>query len=76
MDDYAVVVNAGSSSLKFSVFRQPASASWHVEARGQVEGIGTSPHMTAKDGAGQQILEQALDDAVRDASSALTVVAD
>ena len=45
MDDYAVVVNAGSSSLKFSVFRQPASAAWHIECRGQVEGLGTAPRM-------------------------------
>ena len=76
MDDYAVVINAGSSSLKFSVFRQPASAAWQVEARGQIEGIGTAPQMSAKDGAGQPILDRRLDDAVRDASSALKVVGD
>jgi len=76
MDDYAVVVNAGSSSLKFSVFRQPASAAWHIECRGQVEGLGTAPRMAASDGASQPIVDQRLDDSVRDASTALKVVAD
>ncbi len=43
MDDYALVLNAGSSSLKFCVFQRPQGQSWRLEARGQIEGIGTSP---------------------------------
>ena len=43
MDDYALVLNAGSSSLKFCVFRQPGGKVWQIAARGQIEGIGTSP---------------------------------
>ena len=43
MDAYALVLNAGSSSLKFCVFQRPPGAAWQVEARGQIEGIGTSP---------------------------------
>ena len=50
MNDYTVVVNAGSSSLKFSVYRRAENDSWTLEARGQVEGIGTSPKFSAKDG--------------------------
>ena len=53
MDDYAVVLNAGSSSLKFCVYRRPQSEAWRLEARGQIEGIGTSPRFSAKDGAGR-----------------------
>ena len=53
MEDYALVVlNAGSSSLKFSVYRRPEAAAWPLEARGQIDGIGTSPRFTASDGAG------------------------
>ncbi len=50
MDDYALVLNAGSSSLKFCVYRRPDGAAWALEARGQIEGIGTAPKFTAKDG--------------------------
>ena len=52
MNDYAVVLNAGSSSLKFCVYSRPEAESWGLEARGQIEGIGTSPRFSAKDGAG------------------------
>ena len=55
MDDYALVLNAGSSSLKFCVYRRPAGDAWGLEARGQIEGIGTSPRLTAKDAAGDAI---------------------
>ena len=41
MNDYAVVLNAGSSSLKFCVFCRPEADAWRLEARGQIEGIGT-----------------------------------
>ena len=53
MDDYTVVVNAGSSSLKFCIYRRPEAAEWRLEARGQIEGIGTSPRFSAKDGCGR-----------------------
>ena len=52
MDDYAIVLNAGSSSLKFSVYRRPARGRLGLEARGQIDGIGTSPRFSASDGAG------------------------
>ena len=46
MDDYALVLNAGSSSLKFCVFQRPAGEAWRLEARGQIEGIGTAPRFS------------------------------
>jgi len=76
MDDYAVVVNAGSSSLKFSVLRRSGSTGWRLESRGQVEGIGTAPRFAAKDGSGQGLVDQPLDSTVNDARGALGVVAD
>ncbi len=76
MTDYTVVVNAGSSSLKFSVYRKAAADSWALEARGQVEGIGTNPHFSAKDGGGARVGDAALDGNVNDARAALGFVAD
>ena len=75
MNDYTVVVNAGSSSLKFSVYRRAENDSWTLEARGQVEGIGTSPKFSAKDGADKAIGDVALDPTIRDARAALGFVA-
>src|SRR5271155_5638741 len=45
MREPILVVNAGSSSIKFSVFETLADRSLSVRADGQVEGIGTSPHL-------------------------------
>ena len=49
MNDYAVVLNAGSSSLKFCVYQRPANEAWRLEARGQIEGIGTSPRFSVEE---------------------------
>ncbi len=73
MDDYALVLNAGSSSLKFCVFERPPSERWHLEARGQIEGIGTAPRLSAKDEQGQSLANQ--DVAARDGREALDTLA-
>lgn len=73
MDDYALVLNAGSSSLKFCVFERPPNERWHLEARGQVEGIGTSPRLTVKDANGECLANH--DVAVRNADEALDTLA-
>ena len=75
MDDFALVLNAGSSSLKFCVFQRPAGKSWRLEARGQIEGIGTSPQLSVKDGAGTKIAEEKLDPRVNDGRKALDALA-
>ncbi len=75
MDDYAVVLNAGSSSLKFCVYRRPDRDAWRLETRGQIEGIGTSPRFSAKDGAGATLDEHQLGTAVPDARAALDALA-
>ena len=72
MSDFVVVLNAGSSSLKFSIYRPPESGEWNVASRGQIEGIGTSPRFSAKDDSGARLVDKELDrDTVRDAPSAL-----
>jgi acetate kinase len=75
MDDYAIVLNAGSSSLKFSVYRRPEAAAWQLEARGQIDGIGTSPKFSASGGDGKRLDERPLQGSVRDARSALDSLA-
>lgn len=75
MDDYALVLNAGSSSLKFCVFQRPEFEGWRLAARGQIEGIGTSPRLSAKDADGEILTKQDLDAAVRDGRNALDALA-
>lgn len=75
MADYALVLNAGSSSLKFCVFQRPESEAWRLDARGQIEGIGTAPKFSAKDGAGEKVLSETLGPKVKDARAALDSLA-
>jgi acetate kinase len=77
MSTHAVVLvlNAGSSSLKFCVYQAGDSEAWRLEARGQIEGIGTSPKFSAKDGAGRTLEDQRLGASVADARSALESLA-
>jgi acetate kinase len=73
MDDYALVLNAGSSSLKFCVFQRPAGKGWRLEARGQIEGIGTSAHFSVKDENGESLAKE--DVAVSDGNEAVDKLA-
>jgi acetate kinase len=76
MDDYAVVLNAGSSSLKFCVYRRPEVEAWRLESRGQIEGIGTSPRFSARDGTGARLADQTLETSTaRDGRTALDSLA-
>jgi acetate kinase len=76
MDDYALVLNAGSSSLKFCVFQRPPAAKWILASRGQIEGIGTAPHLKAKDGEGATLVSRNLDPAISDGRKALNALAE
>jgi acetate kinase len=71
VDDFALVLNAGSSSLKFCVYRRHEADTWNLAARGQIEGIGSSPRLTIKDGAGTKIEDRPLDGTVKDGRDAL-----
>lgn len=53
-----LVINAGSSSLKFSVFEYEPDSDLHLKAKGQVEGIGNTPHFIAKDHHGQILADE------------------
>ncbi|HEY2786079.1 MAG TPA: acetate kinase [Fimbriiglobus sp.] len=74
MDTYALILNAGSSSLKFCVYQQPTGLAWQVASRGQIEGIGTAPRLSVKDDAGKKLADEKLDPAVRDGRAAIDVL--
>ena len=74
MDDYALVLNAGSSSLKFCVFQRPHGDRWQLEARGQIEGIGTSPRLSVKDANLRKLTDDKLA-SVRDGHDAIDALA-
>jgi acetate kinase len=75
MDDYALVLNAGSSSLKFCVFQRPEGKKWRLEVRGQIEGIGTAPRLSVKDEHGVTLACENLDQSVCDGSAAIDALA-
>jgi acetate kinase len=75
MLDYALVLNAGSSSLKFCVFMRPSNNDWQVAARGQIEGIGAAPRLSAKDAQGAVLANDSLDASVRDGHAAIDALA-
>jgi acetate kinase len=54
MSDVILVLNAGSSSLKFSVFDVRAGQ-LALHLNGQIEGIGTSPRFVAKSAEGEEL---------------------
>jgi acetate kinase len=75
MNDYALVLNAGSSSLKFCVYQRPNDNDWEIAARGQIEGIGTSPRLRAKDAQGAVLANDSLDAGVTDGHAAIGALA-
>ncbi len=75
MPDYALILNAGSSSLKFCVFQRPDGENWKLDSRGQIEGIGTAPRLTVKDGDGEKIADNKLEETVRDGREAIDALA-
>jgi acetate kinase len=58
MSEHILTINAGSSSVKFALF---STAGLDCIAIGQIEGLGTDPHLTVKDGRGERILVDALE---------------
>ena len=53
MSDTILVVNAGSSSIKFQLFSIGAGDQLQRLLKGQIEGIGLRPHLVAKGAKGE-----------------------
>ena len=74
MDGHLLVLNAGSSSIKFQVFETETGALTRL-LRGQVEGIGTAPRLLARDGDGAPLVDEAHSpDAVGDPDAAIALL--
>jgi len=56
--DGIVVINAGSSSVKFAVYAAGGRDSLEQTARGEIEGLGLAPHFLATDGSGAVLAEK------------------
>jgi acetate kinase len=65
MAEAVLTVNAGSSSLKFSLYRVDSDR-LSLALEGAIEGIGTAPHMTAEDAAGKVLADRRWQDAGMD----------
>jgi acetate kinase len=61
MDSAIAVLNAGSSSVKFSLFTQ-AGDGLHMVVRGQADAIHTAPRFVVKDAADQTLVSRSWDD--------------
>jgi acetate kinase len=57
MSDTILVINAGSSSIKFQLFALKSGGGLDRRFKGQIEGIGVSPHLIAKNAAGAVLHE-------------------
>lgn len=76
MTENCLVLNAGSSSLKFCVYQRSGDSQWRLESRGQIEGIGTAPVLSAKNAAGEPLARNSLQGTVRDGRSALDALSE
>ncbi len=62
MNEAILVINAGSSSIKFELFDANPQGKLSSVASGQVEGIGTRPHLFAKGRKGEVLVDHSWDD--------------
>jgi len=72
-----LVVNAGSSSVKFQVFGIEDTAELKRLIKGQIDGIGVKPRLRASNADGRTVIDQTLEAGkAADVAAALHVVAD
>jgi acetate kinase len=58
MADMILVINSGSSSIKFSVYGIEGGSELSLTVKGQVDGIGTRPRLQARDAGGHPLADQ------------------
>ena len=70
--DSILVVNAGSSSVKFEVFAVDGPAKLTRKIKGQIDGIGTRPRLRASGANGTSLVDREYDAAtISDVPAAL-----
>ena len=72
--DVVLVLNAGSSSLKFALYPCVGARAWQALGRGQIEGIGSMPRMTAKTADGSRLPVPGLAATLADGRAALALL--
>ena len=55
MTDAIIVINAGSTSLKFGAYRTDATGSPPLLCRGEIDGMNDDPHFVVKDSSGKPL---------------------
>ena len=74
--DPILVVNAGSSSVKFQVFAVEGASDLTLQIKGQVDGIGTQPRLHARAPGGIEVVDQRFESSeVPDVPAALATAA-
>ena len=58
MSDHVLVINAGSSSIKFELFAVDAGDALRSTLSGQLEGIGSHPHLKASAAGGEPLVDR------------------
>ena len=77
MSGTILVLNAGSSSIKFQLFAPQGGEGLERRIKGEVEGIGTNPHLTAETKDGKSLVDKSWAAAeLGDAAAALDQVLD
>ena len=75
MADTVLVVNAGSSSIKFSVYELDGTRMLQLGSHGQIDGIGTQPRLRARDARGAALTDEKYAvDAIPDVPAAMVAV--
>ena len=59
MQETILVINAGSSSIKFQLFAVAGQDRLERRMKGQIDGIGTRPRLLAKDAEGLKLIDAA-----------------
>ena len=74
--DTILVVNAGSSSVKFQIFGIEGGGALNRLVKGQIDGIGTRPRLVAKAHDGSSLIDRSYaSNEVPDVPAAIAVVA-
>ena len=77
MSETILILNAGSSSIKFQLFATQGGEGLERRLKGEIEGIGTNPHLTAESKDGRSLIDKSWSaEELGDAAAALDHVLD
>ena len=75
MNNYLLVINAGSSSIKFAIYKKSHSGQLKADVTGQMEAIGSQPHLIVQDSQRVVLVDLvATVDETPDHASAMTII--